>query len=194
MSKIKDSFLAPLKALFQLLSKKKIKGIVIGGISASLLGKPRFTADIDAVIILKHGDIEKFIHEAAKFGFAPRIKDAVDFAKKSHVILLSHKKSGINVDLALGMLPFESDAIKRSRLCKLENIKFRIPTPEDLIIMKAVAHRPRDIEDIRAIAQSHRNLDTQHIKRWVKEFAKALEMPELWDEISDLFKCQTRNR
>jgi len=43
-----------------------------------------------------------------------------------------------------------------------------LPTPEDLIILKAVAHRPKDMEDIRILADKYPNLDTARIEQWVK--------------------------
>jgi hypothetical protein len=49
-----------------------------------------------------------------------------------------------------------------------------LPTPEDLIIMKAVAHRPRDLADIEGILAGVGDLNLRHIRRWVREFAKVL--------------------
>ncbi len=186
MSKVNDSFLLPLKKLSDLLSEAKTRGVIIGGISVGLLGKPRFTADIDAVILLDFERIEQFIKTADKFGFKPRIKDVSAFARRSHVLLFTHKKSGINIDLSIGLLPFEQELIERSKRFSAEGASFSIPTPEDLIIMKAVARRPKDIEDIRTIVQSQKTLDVKRIKHWVTEFANALEMPELWDDIKKI--------
>ncbi len=43
--------LEPLAALQRLLTQFDNQGVIIGGIAASLLGQPRFTADLDAVIL-----------------------------------------------------------------------------------------------------------------------------------------------
>jgi hypothetical protein len=67
-------------------------------------------------------------------------------------------------------------------------LQIRLPTPEDLIILKAVAHRPKDMEDIRILADKYPNLDTARIEQWVKSFVEVLEMPALWDDIAGLFK------
>lgn len=188
MSKVEESFLLPLSELYKFLSKFKSKGVIIGGISAGLLGKPRFTADIDAVIQLGFEQIEKFIETACKYGFEPRISDAADFANKKHVILLLHKKSGIKIDLSIGLLPFEMEIIKRSKVFSTGRLRINIPTPEDLIIMKAVSHRPKDIEDIRSIVDANPKLNIKRIHYWVTEFAKVLEMPEIWDDIEVILK------
>jgi hypothetical protein len=52
--------------------------------------------------------------------------------------------------------------------------------------MKAVAHRPIDLEDIRSILEVNPNVDLKRIRYWVKEFAKTLEMPEIWNDLKKL--------
>src|SRR5450830_1649256 len=146
--------LSALEALVNFLSDSKIKNVIIGGIAASLLGKPRFTADVDGLIVLPEENLSDFLKKAKNHGLLPRISGALEFAKSNRVILLKHRASGINIDLALGLLPFEMGAIKRAKIYKIGGIKFSLPTPEDLIIMKAVAHRPIDLEDIRSILEA----------------------------------------
>ena len=47
-----NPLLAPLQALQNLLTEFDNQGVVIGGIAASILGAPRFTADLDVVFLL----------------------------------------------------------------------------------------------------------------------------------------------
>lgn len=186
MSDPTHAFLQPLQELSRLLTGTKTQGVVIGGISVSLIGKPRFTADIDAVILLDFEKIGTFVEQAAKFGFKPRIRGVTTFARKSHVILLVHEESGIDIDLSIGLLPFEHEMVGRAKKFKSGEVSFYIPTPEDLIIMKAVAHRPKDMEDIRMIVQAHPKLDQKRIRKWVQEFSTTLEMPEMWGDLEKL--------
>ena len=44
--------LAPLVALQRLLARFDDQGIIIGGVAASLPGKPRLTAGVDAVLLV----------------------------------------------------------------------------------------------------------------------------------------------
>ncbi|MGH7788900.1 MAG: hypothetical protein ACRERC_18665, partial [Candidatus Binatia bacterium] len=60
-----------------------------------------------------------------------------------------------------------------------------------LIIMKAVAHRTRDLADIESLLDAHATLDRRRIRRWVKAFAEALDAPELY---SDLERILTQRR
>ena len=176
--------LEPLMALQRLLEHFDNQGVIIGGIAASLLGKPRFTADLDAIILLSVEDIPNLVGAASELGIVPRIADVEAFARKNRVSLLQHKASGINIDISLGLLPFETEMVERSQKLNVGGFHLRLPTPEDLIILKAVAHRPKDLEDIQAIAASHPDLDKERVRFWVEQFGSDLEFPDLWDEIS----------
>jgi len=178
--------LAPIQALQDLLSRFNDQGVIIGGVAASLLGAPRYTVDLDAVFLLDSEDIPRLLAEAANLGIEPRISDPIGFALKSRVLLLRHTASGIDIDLSLGMLPFEVEMVERSSTVEIGSIKLRLPTPEDLIIMKAVAHRSKDLEDIQAIASSYPNLDKERIRFWVELFGEALDIPDLWKEVKKL--------
>jgi predicted nucleotidyltransferase len=178
--------LEPLGALQRLLERFDNRGVIIGGIAASLLGQPRLTADLDAVILLSTQDLPRLIEVAASEGLTPRIADAEAFARKNRVLLLQHAGSGIKIDISLGILPFESEMVERGQEIALGSLRLRLPTPEDLIVMKAVAHRPKDLADIQAIAASHPDLDQERIRFWVEQFGEALDLPELWKTIFQL--------
>jgi hypothetical protein len=86
------------------------------------------------------------------------------------------------------MLPFEEEMVERASIKVFANLSACLPTPEDLIIMKAIAHRPKDYEDIRTIVDKHPNLDHRRIENWVTSFAEVLELPDLWNEIKQILK------
>jgi predicted nucleotidyltransferase len=160
--------------------------VIIGGIAASLLGQPRLTVNLNAVILLNTNDLPKLIEAAAIEGMVTRIADAEAFAQNNRVLLLRHEPSGINIDISLGILPFEVEMILRGHEISIGGIQLRLSTPEDLIIMKAIAHRSKDLEDIQAVAASHPNLDRERIRYWVKQFGAALDWPNLWNDIEKL--------
>ncbi len=179
-------FLMPLEALQKLIERFNNRGVIIGGIASSLLGKPRLTADLDAMFLASVDDIPEIIAAAEKLGIIPRIEDASEFAKKNRVLLLRHAGSSVNIDISLGILPFEEEAVERSREVNVGGVSVRLPTPEDLVIFKAVAHRPVDLFDIQGIVESNPELDRQRIEYWVRQFSEALENPALWEDIARL--------
>lgn len=181
----------PLEAVQKLISRFNHRGVVIGGIAASVLGRARYTEDVDAMFLLSTQDIPRFLGEAEQEGIVPRIENAADFAKKRRVLLLQHIITGTNIDISLGIMPFEQEVVERSSIREFESaLQVRLPTPEDLIIMKAIASRPKDFEDIRTLAAKYTNLDLARIKRWVKDYANLMEVPELWGQIEKILKQQ----
>jgi hypothetical protein len=179
----------PLVSLQNLISRNDHRGVVIGGLATSVLGEARYTEDIDAMFLLSIQDIPGFLEEAKEEGMEPRIEDAADFARKARVLLLRHIITNTSIDISLGVMPFEREVVERSSIHEFDDtLKVRLPTAEDLIIMKAVAHRPIDLEDIRTLALKYTNLDLSRIEYWVKSFAEILETPELWGQIEKILK------
>jgi hypothetical protein len=72
------------------------------------------------------------------------------------------------------------------------DFEVRVPSPEDLIVTKAVAHRPRDLVDIASIIEIHPQLDFGRIRKLVNEFAAVLEMPEIADDLDSILKSHGR--
>ncbi len=182
------TFIEPLTALQRLLDRFNSQGVIIGGIATGFLGKPRFTVDLDAMFFASIRDVPRILEMAKEEGIEPRRKDAAEFAKQSRVLLLKHVSSGTSVDISLGAFPFEEEVVARSTLYNVGMLSVRLPTPEDLIILKAIAHRPKDLIDIQTVIDAHPDLDIPRIKRWVKSFEEVLEAPDLWEDIVKMFK------
>jgi len=89
--------------------------------------------------------------------------------------------NGCNVDISLGVPGYEEEVIRRAVDYEVAPGKtVRLCSAEDLIIHKAVAGRPQDLIDIEGIVyRQGDHLDVEYIRRWLKEFADVLEMPEI---------------
>lgn len=146
------------------------------------------SSGIAVLVLLSKEELPELFKAAQAEGIFPRIPEAVDFAAQHNLMLLVHRASGINLDISLGMLPFEREAVERSIEYKPGDLMIRLPTPEDLVIFKAVAHRPEDIMDIQEIVRAAPALDVVRIKDWLEQFAEVLEAPEIWDDVKGFFE------
>ena len=61
-----EPFRAAVESLQHLLEKFNDQGVIVGGIAVGFLGKPRFTADVDAVFLLSVNDILNSLHRARR--------------------------------------------------------------------------------------------------------------------------------
>lgn len=78
---------------------------------------------------------------------------------------------------------------RRSIPYMLRGHDVRFAAPEDVIIHKVFAGRPRDLEDVRTIALKNPDIDRAYIRRWLQEFEMSSEhaggrsYAETFDEI-----------
>lgn len=81
-------------------------------------------------------------------------------------VLLLRSRAGVDLDLALGALPFEERSVERaSDYAFMDGCRLPTCSAEDLIVHKAFAGRDRDWADIRGIANLQKgNLDRALIR------------------------------
>jgi hypothetical protein len=177
--RVPQAFLKVLRNLTEWFSDAQLGAMVIGGVAASILGRPRATRDIDVLAMLAEDKWAAALHDAERHGIAPRIEEPLEFARRTRVLLLRHVESGIDIDLVLGRLPFEEQAIARGNIHDLGGISVKLPTVEDLLIMKAIAQRPRDLRDMEGLLDANPDANVDAVRQWVREFSNAMTMPDL---------------
>lgn len=71
------------ESLFSGLNKAKVRYLVVGGIAVNLYGIERATADIDLVVDLEEGNLNRFIASMKELNFKPKVPVKLeDFANK----------------------------------------------------------------------------------------------------------------
>ena len=174
------------------LESAAVPGAIIGGVAASVLGRPRLTEDIDVLVILERQEWTPFLRAGREFGFAPRVDDALDFAESSRVLLVVHQPSGISIDIVLGALPLEDEIVRGARNVEIAGVRLPLAAPESIVVMKTLARRARDIADIEGILEVHDELDLEWIRIRLTEFDQALGETELLDEFNRILALTRR--
>lgn len=192
--RVQASLLAALADLMSWLDAMSMPSMVIGGVAASILGQPRLTQDVDVLTIVPEADWASVLAGAARFGIAPRIDSVLEFARRSRVLLLRHPASGIDLDVIFGGLAFEEAAVANSKIHQVGGVNVRLPRVEDLLVMKAIARRPKDIEDIQGLLTAHPGADIAMVRKWVGEFATAMSMSEILEEFDRLVARRNSRR
>lgn len=172
---------AALAEIAEFLEEQGWKYCLIGGLAASYWGQPRNTKDVDVVLLTGIGDEDRFIKPLTK-AFTTRMAGADRFALSSRVVLLQTKE-GVGIDVSLGALPFEEEMLRRAKVHEvLPGVRVRTATAEDIVVMKAIAQRPRDVDDIeRIIAVQGTKLNVDYIRHWLTDFEEVLSETDLLD-------------
>ena len=131
LDKSLEPFRATIEALNRLLQEFNQRGVIIGGVAVGLLGKPRYTADVDAMFLLSIKDISQFLKLARIENIVPRMQNAEEFARKSRVLLLKHEPTNTEIDISLGVLPFEEEMVERELNLILDPRLFEAMSPVD---------------------------------------------------------------
>ena len=184
-----------IKELHDFLNSHEIPYALIGGIAVQQWGEPRYTQDVDLTVVLDMARERELVHTITSH-FAPRISDADVFALDNRVILV-RSISGCPIDISLGLPGYEEEVIDRAVSVDLgpDTRGIRISTAEDLVVMKIIAGRPRDIDDVEGILIRQQGvLDTGYIRHKLKDFDEFLETSELSERFESVEKNALASR
>ncbi len=102
-------------------------------------------------------------------------------------MLLLKTEGEIGIDVSLGALPFEEEAINRASYQNyLPEISLKICSPEDLIVLKAFADRTRDWADIETIVIKQEKLEWDYIYAQLTPLVELKEAPEILQKLEKL--------
>ena len=152
------------------LQKRNLPYMIIGGQAVLLYGEPRLTRDIDVTLGVNTDHLNTMISIAGGLGLKPIPDNIESFVKQTMVLPTMDVTSGIRVDFIFSFTPYEEQAIKRARKKVILAQEVSFAAPEDVIIHKIFAGRPRDIEDARSIILKNPDIDLAYIRRWLIEF------------------------
>lgn len=157
------------------LDAERVPYALIGGLAVSLRGQPRMTADVDLVIL---ADVPRSLALARGLegtDFRPLFDDVAQVVQKSFILPLRHRTTNVKVDLALGLSGFEQQIMSRAERLSLAGTEIAVATAEDLLIMKILAGRPQDEQDIQGlmIAQG-KKLDWKYCTDLAAKLGEAL--------------------
>jgi hypothetical protein len=169
-----------LTALAGALSELGAQWYLFGAQAAVVWGRPRLTADIDVTVRLEPEDPERLVRTLEARGFALRVGDAADFARRARVFPFLHVASGMPVDIVLAGPGLEDLFLSRARPITMAGVVVPVICPEDLIATKILAGRPKDLEDVRGILRERSaDLDLELVRSTLTLLEGALGQSDL---------------
>ena len=151
----------------------------IGGLAVIARGAPRHTTDVDAAVWGPEFDVDRALSVLAEAGIVPRVKDVEAFIRRGQILQLRHEPSGTGLDVSLGWLPYELEAMETADRLDLHGVTVPVARPEDLVVYKAVAWRLLDQADVETLVRLHcHTIDLDRVRDLVAQFAEVLEVPE----------------
>ncbi len=163
-----------LKALSGAFAERRLRWYVFGAQAVVAHGRPRLTADVDAAVELAGETAAALANYLEGHAFALRFPLAEDRAATARLLPMVHVATGVPLDLVLTAPGLEEEFLERARLVNVGGAEVPIVSAEDLIAMKLLAGRRKDLEDVRGVLLEQWDvLDVARIRDVVRAFQQA---------------------
>lgn len=138
---------------------------LVGALAANRYrATPRFTTDVDTMAMFAPELLDRLEQE----GFEVTV--VADAGEGPH-LLRCHRGSAA-IDILIPVVEYQREALRRA--------SDHVLTPEDVIIHKLIAGRPRDLDDIRSILEAGVELDRSYLDHWIAEW----QVGDLWQQFA----------
>jgi hypothetical protein len=175
-------------ALFRLADFLESEGVVymiVGALAVAVWGRPRATVDVDVTLQVDAGQLEALASRGGRAGFT------VDREWLDWQPLLRDRQRRLTAPGAIVDLMRPRDAQEEAALRRCHHVAFegrRLPfvAPDDLVLMKVKAGRPRDFEDAVSVLVAQRaTLDTGYLWDWAGRLGVGAELDYLLRALDD---------
>ena len=159
------------------LKKRNLRYALIGGLAASMRGRIRATEDLDLILLSNLDEALSLVESLGDRGFSPLLEDYETVARSALLIPIIDRASGIQLDLAIGLSGFEQEVVERADPMILEGQEIFVATPEDLVVLKILAGRPQDLQDVKGIVEIHdEQLDWEYCLTAARRLESAVDI------------------
>ncbi len=164
---LQNDYLAVVELAHRALTSTEAPYCVIGALALGVCGTPRAIYDVDFLILAQSNDPQPFLGLLRTAGFAINETwyDANPMARDVVPRLAHPTAPHFPVDLVFSLGPFDRAVLDRRRAVDFHGLTIWMSSPEDLVLMKLRASRPRDFDDVMSI---------------VKSPGLELDLPDLW--------------
>lgn len=160
------------KKIISELEKRKIRYLIIGGVAVNLHGYSRVTNDLDLMISFEKENINKFIELIKDLGYTPKIPVDIkelansdkreEWKKEKNMQVFSVRNPDNEFEYIDVMIQDHLDfekAYKNRKIFADDKISVSVVSIDDLISLKQIAGRGRDLLDMKLLRKLKEQLE-----------------------------------
>lgn len=182
-----DAAAEAVAAVARVLRRQNVSWYLLGAQAVIYWGRPRLSADVDVSVSFPLDRVSDLAAALAEEGFRPLVEDVDEFVARTRVLPLGHEGTGMPIDMIFGGPGLEDEFRERAIPVAIGGETVPIITPEDLLVTKILAGRPKDIEDARGlIAVRGAALDLERVRSLLGLLEAALSRSDLLRELDRL--------
>jgi predicted nucleotidyltransferase len=168
-----------LQALARVMQEQGVPWYLFGAQAAILWGSPRLSADVDVTAHIEQHSLDGYIETMREHGFEIAFADR-DFIARTRVVPFVHHASRMPLDIVLAGPGLEEEFLRRAVSVDIGGTLVPVISPEDLIVTKILAGRPKDVEDVRGVINERQSsLDVARIRSILQLLEQALSQSDL---------------
>lgn len=168
-----------LAALARAFEQAGLRWYLFGAQAAIIHGAARLTADVDVTTHLDGAPPELLVSALVRAGFALRVPDP-EFVARTRVLPVTHVSSGVPADIVLAGPGIEELFLARTRVFEVYGVQVPVACAEDIVVMKLLAGRAKDVDDVVAILAAHPDdLDLDLVRGTIRMLEDALDQSDL---------------
>jgi len=161
--------------MVDLCDRFKLSYAVMGGLAVRVHGIPRPTFDVDFELSVNSEALHAFFSSAAELGytiaepFRNGWRDEVGgmpLVKMKTYLDVGHS---VDVDIFIDETAFQHSVMDRRQQLTIEGRKVQFISAEDLILLKLLANRPRDLGDVADVLFVQGQLDEPYLAHWAEQ-------------------------
>ncbi len=177
-----------LQDLGRALSDLDLRWYIFGAQAAIIHGATRATADVDVTVDLGERTRAQLVEAVKARGFILRVdEDDAEFIAQTRVVPMVHEPTSLPFDLVLAGPGLEELFFERAEAVEIEGRRFPVASVEDMVVMKILAGRARDLEDAEAIvAAQGESMNFAHIEGLLRTLEEALDQSDLLTELEHI--------
>jgi hypothetical protein len=169
------------------LERRNIPYAIGGAIALGFYAPPRATVDVDVNIFVAGGrELTKALSVLTACGFVAESEPATLLRQAQEEGQFRGRVQGIRVDVFVATVPFYKELRRRVRGAVLLGRPVKILAAEDLIVLKLMFFRRKDLADAEAVLRDQGSaIDRKKVrKRIVKLVGEDDERVRAWDELA----------
>ena len=171
-----------------------VRWYLFGAQAAIFHGVARLTADVDVTVLPEVHSTDRLASVMEANGFRLRVTVTDDFVAKTRVLPFVHSSTRLPVDVVLAGPGIEEQFLDRAELHVLEGVRVPIATVEDLVTMKILAGRPKDLDDAKGMLRARsEEIDLDHVRRMLQLLEEALSQSDLIPQLEQLIRREKRS-
>ena len=171
-----------------------VRWYLFGAQAAIFHGVARLTADVDVTVLPGLHSTGRLVSVMEANGFGLRVTATDDFVARTRVLPFVHSATRLPVDVVLAGPGIEEQFLDRAELHVLEGVRVPIATVEDLVTMKILAGRPKDLDDAKGMLRARsEEIDLDHVRRMLQLLEEALSQSDLIPQLEQLIRREKRS-